>query len=71
MVRRYLAKNEQPKRLFQEIHEAAMARWICGDSDAEYRESWPEFRNRGGNERQHLLETAGPSQSIAYSLRVA
>jgi broad specificity phosphatase PhoE len=35
-----------PHRSFQQRFEAAMLRWIGGQSDADYRESWPAFHAR-------------------------
>lgn len=35
-----------PHRSFQQRFEAAMLRWIGGQSDTDYRESWPAFHAR-------------------------
>jgi broad specificity phosphatase PhoE len=42
-----------------------MARWIGGEHDAQYGEPWPQFRSRCASALQRLLDSAGPSQSIA------
>lgn len=42
-----------------------MARWIGGQYDSQYRETWAHFRLRCAGALRHLADTAGPSQSIA------
>ncbi|MEU7907377.1 histidine phosphatase family protein [Actinoplanes sp. NPDC049118] len=41
-----LARTDHPGRAFQEIFEAATARWCSSGDDAEYIESFPAFRAR-------------------------
>lgn len=38
--------SDHPRRDFQRLFLAAFARWISGDHDADYAETWPDFRNR-------------------------
>ena len=41
-----LATHEQPQRAFLQIFEGAMQRWMGGAHDADYAETWPQFRQR-------------------------
>lgn len=45
-VKRFLASGPKAKYAFQEMFQAAMARWMSGAHDADYREPWPVFRLR-------------------------
>lgn len=42
----HLAKSDHPRRAFQEIYVKAVARWTGGAHDADYPESWRDFRSR-------------------------
>lgn len=63
-VKRFLAASPNAKAAFQEIFEVAMARWMSGRHDADYRESWPAFQARCVGALQRLLDGADKSQSI-------
>lgn len=63
-VQRFLAETENPHRAFQKIFQAAMARWMGGAHDAEYRESWPQFQARCIAALTRLIDSAGASQTI-------
>lgn len=41
-----LASSRHPRRAFQEIFAAAIERWMDGAHDADYAETWPQFRQR-------------------------
>jgi broad specificity phosphatase PhoE len=41
-----LAASDNPRRRFQEIFVQAMDRWVSGDHDGDYAESWPAFSAR-------------------------
>jgi broad specificity phosphatase PhoE len=41
-----LAASVDPARSFQEMFAAAVARWVGGAHDGDYRESWSAFRRR-------------------------
>ena len=58
-----LTRDPNPRRAFQRIFADAMARWMGGAHDADYRESWPAFRARCLAALQRLVESAGASQS--------
>lgn len=58
-----LAAQPNPRRAFQQIFSEAMARWMGGAHDAEYRESWPAFRARCLAALRRLVDGAAPSQA--------
>ncbi len=62
-VRRFLAGTENGSRVFQQIFQDAMARWMGGAHDAEYREPWPLFRQRCIAALHRLVASAGASQT--------
>ena len=43
---RHLAAQDDPRRAFQRLFAAAVARWAEGAHDADYREPWPAFKAR-------------------------
>ena len=45
-VRREMMKSADPLQAFQTMFENAVARWIGGEHDADYAETWPAFRAR-------------------------
>ena len=45
-VRRELMKAADPHQAFQNMFEAAIARWVSGEHDDDYAETWPTFRAR-------------------------
>jgi len=45
-IRGFLAAGDNPRRDFQTVFAAAVARWAGGGHDHEYRESWSGFRDR-------------------------
>lgn len=63
-VRRFLAASEHPKRAFQSVFEAAMARWMSGNHDGDYAETWPAFGARCVAALERLVADAEPSQNI-------
>ncbi len=63
-VKRFLASHPQARYAFQDIFQASMSRWMSGRYDADYREPWPQFRQRCVAALQRLVEGAGKSQNI-------
>ena len=45
-IRQFIAKSKVPQDTFLQIFEESMQRWMGGQHDHEYRESWPVFRER-------------------------
>ncbi|HEY0662557.1 MAG TPA: histidine phosphatase family protein, partial [Lysobacter sp.] len=52
-----------PRRAFQHMFSRAVARWIGGEHDGEYREPWPGFCARTNAALQRLVQRLGPSQT--------
>lgn len=46
-------------RRFQELFEQSLLRWIGGQNDGEYAESWPDFKNRVAIALQATLDRQG------------
>jgi broad specificity phosphatase PhoE len=63
-VQRFLASDPKAKYAFQEIFQQAMARWMSGEHDADYREPWPEFRSRCVGALRRVVDSADRSQNI-------
>jgi len=72
-----LMRHDDPARAFQQIFAGAVARWIAGAHDDEYRESWPQFRRRvaeglarlagrlGKGETALVFTSGGPIATVA------
>jgi len=63
VARATLMDRTNGRRAFQEIFSAAMARWMAGQHDAEYRESWMAFRGRVVDAVTRLVQTEAASQN--------
>ncbi|HEU0199913.1 MAG TPA: histidine phosphatase family protein [Burkholderiaceae bacterium] len=61
---RHLAAQESPRREFQRIFMAAMYRWVDGEFDGEYRESWAGFGRRCMAALQRVAGQAGASRNL-------
>jgi broad specificity phosphatase PhoE len=59
-----LARTLRPVQAFQEVFEAATARWTSGDHDDDYAESFPAFRGRVGSALERLSELAESHQTL-------
>src|SRR6476661_4231872 len=64
-VRTFFAETPNARYVFQEIFQAAMARWMSGEHDGNYREPWRLFQARCVDALERLIGSAGKSQSIA------
>ena len=53
-----LAKSEYPKKRFHELFELSLARWISGEQDQDYKESWAAFQQRVSKGFQKLKQFA-------------
>ncbi len=67
-LQRYLVEDGASRRTFHRLFSAAMERWMGGDHDAEYRESWTSFCGRCVAALGRLIAEAGPSRtSIVFT----
>lgn len=75
-----LATHADPRRAFQAFFKDAVARWVSGGHDAEYKESWAQFRARcvtgleqvaarlGSGETALVFTSGGPITAICQHL---
>lgn len=79
VMARDLASFPKPARAFQQVFEQAVLRWVSGEHDADYAETWCDFRARVSDALERLLALAdgtdvivatsgGPIAVIAQSL---
>jgi broad specificity phosphatase PhoE len=59
-----LERAANPRAAFQQLFVEAIARWIGGGHDHEYRESWPAFRARAVAALDALVASLAPSQNV-------
>jgi broad specificity phosphatase PhoE len=63
-LRAHIRASENPKRAFQGMFAAAMTRWMCGEHDTDYRESWQAFQGRCVAALKRVIDGSGPSQRV-------
>lgn len=61
----YLANQPRPAAAFQIIFDQAMRRWLSGDHDRDYKESWQAFRDRCITGFTALLEHCAAGEHVA------
>ncbi len=61
---RFLSESEQPHQAFQQLFQAATARWMAGENDSDYTETWPDFQARCIAALQRVLMSPGSAQSV-------
>lgn len=62
-----LARTLRPMQAFQEVFEAATARWSSGEHDDDYAESFPAFRDRVAQALRRAEELVGEHQVVVVS----
>jgi len=60
----YMSQSGHPRRAYQELFSAAVERWLSGQYDHDYAETWPAFRERCWQGLQQLVQQCGSSQDI-------
>jgi broad specificity phosphatase PhoE len=63
-VRSFLLKHPEPAKAFHKEFEKAMQRWMRGDYDAEYPESYTGFKERCRKGVQDLIRCSGAEDNI-------
>jgi broad specificity phosphatase PhoE len=63
-VQDFLANSAKPRLAFQQEFAHAMTRWMSGEHDAQYSESWPQFRARCVAALQRLCDSPLRGQSV-------
>lgn len=59
----YAARQPDPKHAFERIFVAAMQRWMAGEHDADYTETWKAFRARCVGALERLTEQGAESET--------
>jgi broad specificity phosphatase PhoE len=59
-----LARTLRPMQAFQEVFEAATARWSSGEHDADYAESFPAFRARIAGALERAAEAVQDRETV-------
>ena len=59
----YAARQPDPKYAFENIFVAAMLRWMGGEQDADYTETWKQFQARCVGALERLTAEASTSES--------
>lgn len=55
--------TDDPHRAFQQLFSRAVSRWVGGEHDADYTESFPGFCTRANDALQRLAQRLQPSQN--------
>lgn len=63
-VKAFLQKHPEPAKAFHKEFEKAMQRWMHGDYDADYPESYRGFKERCRRGVQELLKSTAPEDNI-------
>lgn len=58
-----LKRHDNPRRAFQQIFTQAIGRWVSGQHDADYGESWLAFRARCTQALDETIRQLGPSKT--------
>ena len=64
VMARDLASFPKPARAFQQAFEKAVTRWVSGEFDQEYSETWHGFRQRVGHALDQLINLADGADVI-------
>ena len=64
VMARDLSSFPKPARAFQQAFEKAVARWVSGEFDQEYSETWHGFRQRVGHALDQLINLADGADVI-------
>ncbi|KPQ27834.1 MAG: Fructose-2,6-bisphosphatase [Marinobacter excellens HL-55] len=64
VMARDLGSFPKPAKAFQQAFEKAVARWVSGEHDHDYAESWQDFRTRVNSALDQLVEIAGGADMI-------
>lgn len=61
---REMATHADPRRAFQAFFQEATLRWVGGQHDAEYAESWPAFKTRTTGALDEIVAAQPGSQTV-------
>lgn len=60
----HLMESENPRKAFHKLYEKSVQRWISGQYDAEYQESFAAFKQRCAEGFNALVKNASSGESI-------
>ncbi|MFZ5543318.1 MAG: histidine phosphatase family protein [Pseudomonadota bacterium] len=63
-MKAWLAQQAQPRRAFQQLFAQAMGRWMSGEHDADYAETWSDFGARCMQALQRALQASQGAQTL-------
>ena len=63
----YLMSQKNPKKTFQHLFESAIERWISGEFDSDYIESWSHFKSRCVEALQQTIEQANGKNVVVFT----
>lgn len=59
-----IARHPVPRKAFQEAFSGAVARWISGQYDEEYSETWAQFQRRCTSALQEVIAQSNEAKNI-------
>lgn len=63
----YLAKQKNPKKAFQKLFATSVDRWISGQYDQDYEESWDEFTQRCRDALFQTIKQAAGKDVVVFT----
>ncbi len=64
-IQRYVASQENPKAVFEKLFNDAINRWMSGENDSDYVETWSHYQSRIKQALNHVCETFSQAKNIA------
>lgn len=59
-----IAKEPVPQKAFQQAFSDAVIRWVSGNHDADYKETWPQFQSRCNSALQEIINQSSDAKNI-------
>ncbi len=59
-----IAQHPEPRKAFQQLFSQAVTRWVSGEHDRDYVETWPAFQQRCQTALAELMASAGEARNI-------
>lgn len=60
----YLAATDNPRKAFQHLFSAAIKRWLSGEYDSDYSQTWTQFGQRSQAALQQVMAEADGARDI-------
>ncbi|MEE4244485.1 MAG: histidine phosphatase family protein [Kangiellaceae bacterium] len=62
--RKFIIASDNPERVFIETFDKAVRRWVNGQYDDDYNESWTDFKTRVLTAFEHLVDSTEPNSDV-------